>query len=322
MVLITKRNKTSLRSAVKFIIVRILRRVRLYIAVSTWYRRVFYKQDRRIETEIRQLKKELAVQKSGKTSWSDDSDGYVAVSRLAATNDDVFKIFKRSIDYREVVGHDSKEQGQLFLDIIKTEGKDLLQFLPKFRENDMYGYPITYNYEVGEFSPTTLGYVKILADLTNIFGDLSHFDIVEIGGGYGGQCKIISDVYHFKSYSIVDLDAILPLIQKYLTTLDVKNVIYESQYGINQEKEYDLLISNYAFSECVKSVQNQYIQGILSRSKRGYITYDFDGPSSENLPYNKEEIIQILSKKHAIHIADERPKTDVNFNIIWDDTII
>jgi hypothetical protein len=235
-------------------------------------------------------------------------------------NDSAFKIFKRSRDYRITLEHVSKEHGQAYLDVIKTEGKDLLEFFPRFRENDRYGYPITHSYEVGVFSPTTLRYIKVLTDLKNIFGDLNNFDIVEIGAGYGGQCKIISDVYHFKSYTVVDLDAILPLIQKYLTTLEVKDVLYESQRRVGWSKGYDLLISNYAFSECVKSVQNHYIEEILDRAKRGYITYNYDGLSSANSPYNKEEIIQILSRKHTIRIKDERPKTHkVHLIIIWDD---
>jgi putative sugar O-methyltransferase len=306
---------------VRGVIVRVLKQLRLYGIASICYRLIHCGGDIRVEIQIRRLKNSLPRYTSGKTSCSEDSDGYMGISRLAAMNDTAFRIFKRSADYRVVLEHVSKGQGRAYLDVIKTEGKDLLEFFPRFKENDRYGSPITYNYEVGKFSPTTLRYIKVVTDLKNIFGDLNNFDVVEIGAGYGGQCKIISDVYHFKSYTIVDLGAILPLIQKYLTTLEVGNVVYESQHRIGRNKEYDLLISNYAFSECVRSVQNYYVQWILDRSKRGYITYNHDGLSSANSPYNKEEIISILSKKHIIRIENERPKTGkLNFIITWDDT--
>ena len=241
---------------------------------------------------------------------------------LAYKYDSVFNTFKRHKDYRRVLEHVTDKQGQAYLDIIKEEGKDLLKYFSKFKENDMYGDPLEYTYEVGEFSPTTLRYIKVLCDLKNIFGDLNSLDIIEIGGGYGGQCKIISDVFNYHSYTIVDLNEVLPLIHKYLVKLNVKNVNYLTQYQIKRNRTYDLVISNYAFSECIKDVQNYYVNHILNRTKKGYITYNYDNSrttiSHPILPYNKKEITQILSRKHAIRIIDEKPKTNpLNFIIIW-----
>jgi hypothetical protein len=277
--------------------------------------------DRRIESRIRQLKRLLPPYTNQGTSRSENREGYITVCRLAAINDSIFKVFKRSRDYRVVLEHVSKEQGQDYLDVVMEKGKDLLEFLPRFKENDRWGSPIKYSYEVGKFSPTTLRYIKVLTDLKNFFGDLNGFDIVEIGGGYGGQCKIVSDVYKVRSYVIIDLDVVIPLTQKYLDKLSVDNVIYGTQHGGYQVKQCDLVISNYAFSECVKGVQDDYIEKILAKSKRGYITYNYDGPSLPSSPYNKEEIIQILSKRHIVTIADDvRFAHGIAFVLIWDDT--
>lgn len=143
----------------------------------------------------------------------------------------------------------------------------------------------------------------------------------------GGQCKIISDVFMPGSYTIIDLDVVLPLVRKYLTKLKVENVIYLAPQQIDVDKEYDLVISNYAFSECIKSVQDDFIDKILYRSRRGYLTcnrgyrpsnHSNDKPASSTLPYNKEELCQILSRRLAIDIMDERPKTaPYNFIIKW-----
>jgi len=251
----------------------------------------------------------------------DDGSEYAMICRLAAEYDDVFKVFKRSRGYARVLEHVTKEQGLDYLELIKSGGSDLLNFLSRFRENDRFGSPRTYRYDIGRFSPTTLRYMKVLMDLKNYFGDLNGLDIIEIGVGYGGQCKVISDVFKTKSYTLVDLDAVMPLVRKYLTRLNVENVAFLRSCELSGDKEYDLVISNYAFSECVKGVQDHYITRVLYRSRRGYLTCNYDNPSSPKTPYNKEELYQILSRKHNVDVLDEKPKTaKSNFIIRWDDT--
>jgi putative sugar O-methyltransferase len=273
---------------------------------------------------FRTLQNCLLKWEGNKTSKTDRKD-YRQICRIAYEDNEVFNSFKRNKDYRKVLEHVSEKQGQAYLKIIKKEGKNLLRFFEKFKENDIYGSPIKYTYDVGRFSPTTLRYVKVLCDLKNIFGDLSAFKIIEIGGGYGGQCKIISDAFGFKSYTIVDLMEVLLLVNKYLERLKVKNFNCVTQDQLSDKTKYDLIISNYAFSECVKRVQDEYINKILNKTKRGYITYNYDSDkstlASPMTPYNRKEVVRILSQKHALLIINERPKTGpVNFIIVWDDT--
>jgi len=259
-----------------------------------------------------------------KTSKTDRKN-YKKICRLAAENGSVFKTFKRHKDYREVLEHVTENQGRDYLKIIKENCENLLKFFPKFKENDFYGSPIKYDYDVCQFSPTTLRYIKVLCDLKKIFGDLSGLKIVEIGGGYGGQCKIISDVFQYQSYSIVDLEDVVLLIQKYLRKLKVGRFDCLAQDQIKNNLTCDLVISNYAFSECIKAIQDDYINKVLNKAKRGYLTYNYDNEkptlSLPMTPYNKKEIVRILSQKHVIRTIDEKPKTGpMNFIIIWDDT--
>jgi hypothetical protein len=280
-------------------------------------------QDWLVERKISKRKKSLSEPVPGGTSWTDSLSDYLAICKLAAEYDDIFGIFKRSKGYRRALEHVTRNQGYEYLKVIKAEGGDLLRFFLflKFKENDQFGSPITFNYDIGNFSPTTLRYIKVLMDLKNHFDDLTNFDIIEIGGGYGGQYKIISDVFIPKSYAIIDLAIVLPLIQKYLAKLGLENVIYLTPKQVNKDKEYDLVISNYAFSECAKSVQDDYINKILYRSKRGYLTCNYDKPSSPESPYNKKELSQKLSKMHTVEIMEENPKTGTyNFIIKWDST--
>jgi len=262
-----------------------------------------------------------------KTSASDNKR-YTNICISAYKSDSVFQTFKKHKNYTNIVETVTRDQGQAYLDIIKKEGKDLLKYSSKFKENDKCGSPVVFNYDIGNFSPTTLRYIKVLTDLKNMFGNLNDLDIVEIGGGYGGQCKIIYDVFKFKSYTIIDLETVLPLIQKYLTKLEVKNFICLKPDEIHGQQNYDLIISNYAFSECEKKVQDEYINKIIKKTQKGYITYNYHSKSKENKyklvePYSRQKITQILHENHHLNILDERPKTGpVNFIITWNDTCL
>jgi putative sugar O-methyltransferase len=273
-----------------------------------------------IEAEIWRSKYLSAKIAREKTSASEHQEGFLAVCRLAARCDSVFRVFKRNRHYRAVLEHVSEEQGREYLKVIEEEDEELPKYVSKFQENDLQGSPITFDYDIGRFSPTTLRYVKVLADLRNIFGDLSGLDICEIGAGYGGQCKIVSDVFSVASYTIIDLETVIPLIRKYLERLGVRNVVYLTQDKITEGIEFDLVVSNYAFSECIRRVQDHYLDKILKKAQRGYLTCNYDGATNETSPYNKEEIVERISENHIVRILDEKPRTaPMNFILVWDD---
>lgn len=234
----------------------------------------------------------------------------------ASNNEEIFSNFKRNSNYNVILEHVNFEQGEEYLKNILQQTSSFVNFFEKFRENDLYGNPKTYCYEnYGVFSPTTLRYIKGLSDLTILFKDLRDMDIIEIGGGYGGLCKIIGDLYTYKSYTIVDLPEVLPLVKKYLSKFGVKNVILLTMDQLPIQKEYDLVISNYAFTECIAPIQQIYFDKILSVSKKGYLTCNVFGGST----WSKEEFIQRLSLS-GINWREipERPLTgNKNYCVIW-----
>ena len=69
--------------------------------------------------------------------------------------------------------------------------------------NDKYGSPKLYDYGFGLVSPSSLRYILhahlILSHIKSI-QDKDSIDIVEIGGGYGGQYIILQSL--FKKYNI------------------------------------------------------------------------------------------------------------------------
>lgn len=247
-----------------------------------------------------------------KTSISDDNI-YPNFCKLAADNDDTFNTFRSNQNYTGILEHVSELQGSEYLKIIKTSYGDLLDNVEKYATSDIVGSPKKYNYSIGSFSPTTIRYIKVMGDLVKEFGDLSDLDIVEIGCGYGGQAKIIMDVFNVKSYTLIDLKEVLELSKKFLKSVNVNmdKVNFKTMDEL-VPKNYDLLISNYAYTECTKEVQLEYFEKVVSKSKSGYITANFINDIF-NLDYlSKNELLSLIPDAYTI---EEKPKTHEN-NII------
>lgn len=131
--------------------------------------------------------------------------------------------------------------------------------------NDFYGSPKLHSYGQKKFSTSTLQYIGVLSKLIELYGSLDGWRICEIGGGYGGQCRTITDIYTPECYHIIDLPEVCELQSKYCQA---------DCFTLPTGQEYDLVISNYALSEI--SNNKLYIDKIIKKSKHGYITCNTD----------------------------------------------
>jgi putative sugar O-methyltransferase len=209
-------------------------------------------------------------------------NGYINTCRLAVSDDRYFDTFKSDAAYNIILEHVSYEQGLAYIDEIEKNNAIMSQ-IDRFKENDTIGGAKVQDYSnrnIGYISPSTLRYVKVLHDLHSLFTDLNNFDICEIGGGYGGQCKIIDVFFKIKSYTIIDLEDVNKLSKFYLNRLGVNTEIQHLTYPVSTDKKYDLIISNYAFSELPIYVQDNYLP-ILQNCKHGYITFNNESTDSK-----------------------------------------
>ena len=251
------------------------------------------------------------VDSKGNSSWSDNTR-YISIIEKANTDYKHFLKFKKNKYYREVLEHVTKEQGNEYLSIIKKSTPGIYNKIEKFKINDLIGSPITYQFDdVGIFSPTTLRYVKVLADLYNLFDDLNNKTIIEIGVGYGGQLLVLDQIYKFSKYYLFDLPQVLQLTSKYLKSHNL-NSPYKTETidQYDEKRKYDLVISNYAFSELSPSLQLKYIKKILSKSARGYLTM--------NTGKRKKIINNQLNNKYFPITVEELKDYLPNFKIIED----
>jgi putative sugar O-methyltransferase len=255
----------------------------------------------------------------GNRSESESGPYYLASVQKAISNYKNFSKFKLDPRYQAILEHCTQEQGEAYLKIIKTESPTLISKINIFKENDIIGGAKTYNYkDIGAISPSTLRYLKVASDISNIFGETIGDRIAEIGVGYGGQLLIADKVLKFKQYDLFDLPPVLALTMKYIESHTLNGSYYTTT--LNQHRgdvEYDLVISNYAFSELPSKLQFRYIEKILSKSKRGYLTMN---SGKENSAFKKDKLSLADLEKFlpSFEILEEKPLTQTdNYIIVW-----
>ncbi len=262
---------------------------------------------------IKAFIKKIFLKKKEPSSLS-DNEVYPSFCLKASKDKAVFANFRRNEIYNQILEHVSEQEGAEYINEIKRQSIRLKD-LNLFKDNDLYGNPIKKNYpETGEISPTTLRYIKVLTDLELAVGDLSNLRIVEIGVGYGGQCRIINSVYTPGIYTLIDLSPALELAKTYLKNFNLKSKLDFKTMEELEIRDYDLIISNYAFSELPKNIQDVYLEKVILKSKRGYITYNEINPPHFN-SYNSGKLIQLIPNSK---ISKEVPLThEKNCIITW-----
>jgi putative sugar O-methyltransferase len=254
---------------------------------------------------------------SGNRSDSDNGS-YVRFVESANRSYEKFKRFKRHPHYRAILEHVSREDGQVYLDIVGRDSPELLSRIDDFKINDRIGDPIRYSYPgAGQISPSTLRYIKVTSDLKRLFQGIDGGKIAEIGIGYGGQLLVLDQVIATRTYFLFDLPPVLELASRYLES-HVLRTSYKT-FTLNQfegNDEFDLVISNYAFSELPSHVQMRYVEKVINKSKRGYLTMNSgigDPPGKARLT-----IDQLRSLLPPFEILEEKPLTAPNnYIIVW-----
>lgn len=232
-------------------------------------------------------------------------DNYLTACKEFVEDNSKFNTFKQDPRYTPVLEHVTKEQSDVY--ISKLKSKDLItkSVLTSVKQNDKYGSPTTYNYDFfEEISPTTIRYIKNSLDILDHFGkDVEYKKVLEIGGGYGGLCKVFSSFVNFEEYYLIDLPEVSALSKKYLDKFrSIKTKIsYINTESLVPIDNLDLVISNYAFSECDVKYQNIYYDTFIKNSKRFYMVYN--NFTTNNL--NGEQFIKMASNDFSIHVESE-----------------
>lgn len=240
-----------------------------------------------------------------------------ATDCLRATSDDAaFENFRRLPGVRSIVENVLPEQGERYLAAANT--KSLVEN-GEFMRNDVYGNPeMTTYHRIGRMSPTTIRYIKILGEIVQLFGDLYGKRIVEVGVGYGGQCRILDGSMGYvgrMDYTLVDLEPVLGLAKKYLSRFSPpmrSRLTFKTLEQLDDEGPFDLFISNYALSELPREVQDVYIEKLAKKSRNGYVI--FSDVAGHRPAYTSDELASILGAESKLEQPSEN---DANRLLLW-----
>jgi hypothetical protein len=205
-------------------------------------------------------------------NWNIDENiqvNYINACTRAINDNSKFLNFKKDPSYRVMLEHTPEESGHVYFNKIKNNPY-IMDNIEKFKQNDLVGGSSPLYFDNILISSSTLRYVNVLDDIVKKFKTLDDLNIVEIGGGYGGQCLILSKIFNWKKYTILDLPEPAALAKKYLALNKVLNI----ETNIIPKK-IDFVISNYAFSELSKPIQQYYIDKVINPSTMGYMTINY-----------------------------------------------
>ena len=253
-------------------------------------------------------------------STSDDGK-YPELALKAALDSRQFSVFRRHHLYTPVVETVSKKSAKKYYEFISKEYKlSNSEILQAIKPLQTIGSPRLEYIEAlsASVSAIALRYLKVALDIKKIKGD-NFGHVVEIGCGYGGQALILDQIGTLESYTFMDLWQVNMLIRRFIESSD-----FSSSYRIATLREssslrdnWDLAISNYAFSELPRGLQINYINKILLKAKNGYMTMNsgLEGGFGNVDNLSQEELQNFLP---GCSFSKEIPLTDLrNYLVNW-----
>ncbi|MES2122085.1 MAG: putative sugar O-methyltransferase [Chlamydiota bacterium] len=246
---------------------------------------------------------------------------YRSMCGKAATDPTYFKNFRNITEYSHAL---EIQNGAPFANYLLTQGSpDVMAKLKKFKLLEHVGNPALIYYPfIGNFSATTLRYIAIADEISKRFELPENAKIVEVGAGFGGQCFILSQLFPFEKYYIYDLPETNALIGKVMETLAVPNVACMPLNLDLPEEKVDLFISNYAYSECDRAVQMDYLERLICKADRGYMIYNHVSHYYSVDSISHLEFVDLLQKngiQAEVH-GETIPTFESNYLVVWDKT--
>ncbi len=177
--------------------------------------------------------------------------------------------FKSDSVYKKFFEPTSYSEGFYYAKDIFYYYEDLRAHFNAFKENDSIGSPVLRRYNrIGAISPSTLRWMKTSADMRSYFGPLSTFNILYMGAGYGGICKILSDLEELGNVTIVEEKGVALLCRKYLDWFGI-----EASFKTPDEPltygDYDLLLIDADF--LTHKCDPDWLLEVASKVPRGLI---------------------------------------------------
>lgn len=251
-----------------------------------------------------------------KTSITDSNSyaGYAFFCQEVSMDENLFKVFRSDPLYKDVLEHVPHYLGVEYARRLK--GTVSVQRLRnRIKLIDQEGSPWRFRYRsIGLASPTTLRYMYLAKLMQSLISPNQVRSVCEIGCGFGGQSLALVDFYNISEYTFVDLPSVLDLTKRYIQGSKTSFVSNFNSHEEQNRKKFDLLVSNYAFSELTREYQDKYMREYVMNASSGFILWNplsvqyLDGYS---LP-------ELLSKiPGALSIPEDPSSFEGNCVIYW-----
>lgn len=257
---------------------------------------------------------------SNSSKSDSDSTPYTKFICNVNRKERIFNRFRRNYTYRVILEHVSFKIGKSYLNLLSPESINSYCKNPRLIKLGSIGKPRKFYYrKLGWISPTILRYLFVNQNLSKLFSFEKIETIGEIGVGFGGQVAVTTEINNIKSYSMYDLSPVLELSRKVLTAIGVSmSGITNKAIDPLMEDTYDLVISNYAFSELPYVTQAEYVSKILSKARCGYLTMNSGRTNYTGRSEGKMSLIELLVLLPNAEVVEEEPLTGPdNYLIVW-----
>jgi len=238
----------------------------------------------------------------------------------ASSDSEVFEHFRRYEILRRIVETNDYFQGRQYLSNIFSLADQDETIYPKtlsdlVSEFDSVGSPLCYKYKtLGLASPLALRYLDTALEIKRLFNLKSVDLVVEIGPGFGGLALMNSRLMKVKDYWLIDLPEVVDLCSRFLDEFRTDTTFRDGLGLTSKQSYFDLVISNYAFSEIKRDMQVELAELVLSRSRKGYLVWNNLGETYMGGVTLKEFLSWVPNPR----VLSERPLTaNGNQIIVW-----
>lgn len=207
------------------------------------------------------------------------SDLFAYVNKLHEDKD-YSKFRKSPAICINISGNNLRNRGDKYFAYLCKNNKNIIyNNIQILHECDRMGDPYLYKFKSNNneliCSDSVLPPLFVIQKLIETFKQplQSNLNIFEIGCGFGINTKIFSDIVKFESYTHIDVPVMLKLQKTYLDNFGVKNVTYINPYTDmdNIKDKYDLLISDFAYTEFSDDLKKHYFDNIIQKVDKGII---------------------------------------------------
>ena len=268
------------------------------------------------------VKNRLMGKSKFSTTRKSDSDStpYTDFVSSAVRDDKKLGKFRRAYSYRTILEHVDFQLGHEYLSRLTPATIAFYLNDSALKNLSKVGSPRVYYYlQLGWISPTVIRYLYVNQRILDLFSSKGVKKVGEIGIGFGGQFAITSKSMRLTEYSMYDLPVVLSLSEKTLGNANLLNGSFKQQ-SIEPviPNSFDLVISNYAFSELPADVQRDYILKIFKNTSCGYLTMNSGRSDVTGRSLGKMSLAEITAAIPGCEILEEDPITGPdNYIIVW-----